>query len=135
MRYDQQAMRKCIRVSVDSDHPADRATHKSTTIMVQHLGRHPIKATSNLQTLISLNVSEAEFYALVSGAANGLGMQAYLQDLGIELPLIIESDSSRARVFGGNAIYRLGIPGYRTVLRNMICRLSRCLLTRMFVTS
>ena len=62
--------------------------------MVQRPGLHPIRATSNLQTAISLNVSEAEFYALVHGAANGLGLQAYLRDLGIELPLVVESDSS-----------------------------------------
>eukprot|EP00972_Heterocapsa_arctica_P085461 12594962-Heterocapsa_arctica.AAC.1 len=67
--------------------------------MVQRLGRHPIKATTNLQTSISLHVSEAECYALVHGAPNGLGMQAYLRDLGIELPLFIESDSSSARAF------------------------------------
>eukprot|EP00972_Heterocapsa_arctica_P045918 6776181-Heterocapsa_arctica.AAC.1 len=89
MRYEQQAMPKCIRVSVDSDHAADRATRKSTTGMVQRPGRHPIKATSDLLTSISLNVSEAEFYTLVHGAANGLSVQAYLRDLGIELPLII----------------------------------------------
>lgn len=99
LRYDQQAKPTCIRVSVDSDHAADRLTRKSTTGMVQRLGLHPIKATSNLQTAISLNVSEAEFYALVHGAANGLGLQAYLRDLGIELPLVVESDSSSARAF------------------------------------
>eukprot|EP00972_Heterocapsa_arctica_P049787 7324900-Heterocapsa_arctica.AAC.1 len=54
---------------------------------------------SNLQTSISLNVSEADVYALVHGAANGLGMQAYLRYLGIELPLIIKYDSSSARAF------------------------------------
>eukprot|EP00972_Heterocapsa_arctica_P040866 6022645-Heterocapsa_arctica.AAC.1 len=67
MRCEQQLMPKCVRVSVGSDHAADRATRKSTTGMVQRLGRRPIKATSNLQTSICLNISEAEFYALVHG--------------------------------------------------------------------
>eukprot|EP00972_Heterocapsa_arctica_P054672 8056183-Heterocapsa_arctica.AAC.1 len=70
MGYGQQAMPKCIRVSVDSDHAVDRTTRKSTTGMVQRLGRHPIKATSNMQASISLSVSDAKFYALVHGAAN-----------------------------------------------------------------
>ena len=92
-------MPESIRVSVDSDFAADRATRKSTTGMVQRLGRHPVKTTSNLQTSVGLNVSECEFYALVHGAAHGLGLQAYLHDLGINLPLVIESDSTSAKSF------------------------------------
>ena len=49
--------------------------------------------------LDGLNVSECEFYALVEGAAHGLGLQAYMHDLGIDLLLIIKSDSSNAKAF------------------------------------
>ena len=67
----------------------------ATTGMVQRLGRHRIKTTSNLQTSVDLTVSESEFYALVHGEAHALELQAY----GINLPLIIESDSSSAMAF------------------------------------
>ena len=88
-----------IRVSVDSDFAADRATRKSTSGMFQRLVRHPIKTTSNLQTSVGLNVSECEFHDLVHGAAHRLGLQAYARDLGTNLHLIIESDSSSAKAF------------------------------------
>ena len=65
--------------------------------MVQRLGQRPIKASSNLQGPKGLNVSESEYYALVHGAAHGLGCQAYLKDLGLDLRLVIESDSNAAR--------------------------------------
>ena len=99
LRFEQQRKPTALRVSVDSDFAADRATRRSTTGMVQRLGQHPIKASSNLQGPKGLNVSESEYYALVHGAAHGLGCQAYLKDLGVDVKLVIESDSNAARAF------------------------------------
>ena len=76
LRHEQQRMPANIHVSVDSECAADRATRKSTTGMVQRLGRHPIKTTSNLETSVGLNVSERDFYALVHAAAYGLGLDS-----------------------------------------------------------
>ena len=95
----QQKMPKYIRMSVDSDFAADRRTRKSTTGMVQRLGMHCVKATSNLQASSGLNVGETEYYAWVHGAVHGLGMQSYLADWGIHLGLVIESDSTSAKSF------------------------------------
>ena len=99
LHYFQQTMAKQIRTSVDSDYAADRTTRKSTTGMVVRLGMHAVKTTSNLQTSVGLNVSECVFYALVHGGAHSLGMQAFLRDLGIELGIVLESDSSAAGAF------------------------------------
>ena len=55
--------------------------------MVQRLGSHTIKATSNLQTPIGLNASEAEFYALVHGSCHALGTQSNLKDLGVDVDI------------------------------------------------
>ena len=74
--------------------------------MVQFLGGHMIKATSNLQTVIGLNVAESEYYALVHGASHGLGLQAFLKDLGLVVGLVVESDSSSAKAFASRV--RLG---------------------------
>ena len=95
----QQRMPRVIRVSVDSDFAADRKTRRSTTGMVQRLGTHCVKATSNLQASAGLNVGETEYYALVRGAVHGLGLQSYLEDWGIRLDLEIESDSTSAASF------------------------------------
>ena len=46
IRLDQQKMPSRLLISVDSDYAGDRATRKSTTGMVQRLGRHAIKTTS-----------------------------------------------------------------------------------------
>lgn len=97
--YEQQPMPDHIRVSVDSDFARCKVGRKSTSGMVQHLGRRVIKATSNLQTVLGLNVSESEYYALVHGTSNGLGLQSFLRDVGLELGLVVESDSSSAKAF------------------------------------
>ena len=98
-RHEQQRMPANIRVSVHSNSAAVRATRKSTTGMVQRLGRHPTQTTSNLQPSVGVNVSECEFYAWVHERAHGLGLQAHVRDLGIDHLLIIESDSSSSKVF------------------------------------
>ena len=67
--------------------------------MAQFYGQHLLKATSNLQSVLGLNVSEAEYYALTHGAAHSLGLQAYFNDLGLNPGIILESDSSSAKAF------------------------------------
>ena len=99
LHFYQQTMPTKIRTSVDSDYAADRTTRKSTTGMVVRLGGHVVKTTSNLQSSIGLNVSECEFYALVHGGAHSLGMQAFLKDLGLNLTIVLESDSNAAGAF------------------------------------
>ena len=99
MVYHQQKIPDYIRISVDSDFAGDEVGRRSTTGMVQFFGRHVLKATGNLQSVLGLNVSEAEFYAPTHGAAHGLGMQSYFLDIGIELGIVLESDSSSAKSF------------------------------------
>ena len=110
--YRQQRMPDHVRVCVDSDYAGCKVGRKSTTGMVQFLGGHVIKATSNLQTVIGLNVSESEYYALVHGTAHGLGLQAFMSDLGLNFGLVIESDSSSAKAFAS----RVGLGKQRHVM-------------------
>ena len=88
-----------ISTYVDSDFAGCRSTRKSTTGMVQMVGEHAVKHTSDLQGATGLNVSECEYYALTHGAAHGLGLQACMADLGVEMFLQISSDSSAAKDF------------------------------------
>lgn len=97
--YKQQILPDFIRVSVDSDFAGDRVSRKSTTGMVQWFGNHVVKRTSTLQTCVGLNVAETEYYALCHGASHGLGLQAFLLDIGVLVSLEIESDSNSARSF------------------------------------
>ena len=86
-------------LKVDSDHAADKKTRRSTTGCVAYFGQHVVKTTSNLQSAIGLNVSESEYYALVHGGAHGLGLQAFLNDLGVKVDVEVASDSNSAKSF------------------------------------
>ena len=90
-------MPSIIKASVDSNHAGDLFTRKSTTGVVLRLGQHCVRASSNLQVSVGLNVAEAEYYALVDGGARGLGMQTFMRDLGLDLSLTVESDSNSAK--------------------------------------
>ena len=67
--------------------------------MVQMIGEHAALHTSNIQGATGLHVSECENYALTHGAAHGLGLKAYMADLGFEMSLQIFSDNSAAKAF------------------------------------
>ena len=54
-----------ISTYVDIDFAGCRRTRRSTTGMVQMVGEHAVKHTSNLQGATRLNVSEREYYALM----------------------------------------------------------------------
>ena len=58
------------------------------------LGSHLIKSWSSTQALVSLSSGEAEFYGVVKASGIGLGYQALLGDVGIELPLRVWTDST-----------------------------------------
>ena len=89
-----QTFPKCISTYVDRDFDGCRSTRRNTTGMVQMVGGHDVKHSSNLQGATGLNVPECEYHALTHGAAHGLGLRSYMADLGLEMSLEILSDSS-----------------------------------------
>ena len=60
------------------------------------LGQHTIKHWSSTQPSLTLSSGEAEFYGVVRGAGQGLGYQVLLQNIGLELPLRVWTESSAA---------------------------------------
>ena len=88
-----------ISTYVDGDFAGCRLTRKSTTGMVQMIGEHAVKHTSNLQSATGLHVSECEYYALTHGGGHGLGLKAHMTDLGFQMSLQIFSDSSAGKSF------------------------------------
>ena len=95
--FESQRDSKVIKVFCDSDHAGCLLTRRSTTGLVITVGRHTIKTTSNLQSTIALSSGESEFYALVRACAFGLSVQALYRDWGLEMDLVVASDSSAAR--------------------------------------
>ena len=61
------------------------------------VGGVAVKHWSRSQRTRALSVGEAEYAAMVSGAAEGLGLQALMVDLGWETEVIIKTDSSTAK--------------------------------------
>ena len=60
------------------------------------IGGCMIKHWSKTKTTISLSSGEAELHGIAHGAAQGLGMQSLLLDLGWQLQLRVHSDATAA---------------------------------------
>ena len=61
------------------------------------LGEHCIKVWSSNQAVIALSSGEAEFYGIVKGATNALGVSGVLRDLDVNLAVAVSTDSSAAK--------------------------------------
>ena len=56
-----------------------------------------LKTWSNTQTVIALSSGEAEYYAALKGAQEGLATQAIAKDLGLDFELELYTDSSACK--------------------------------------
>ncbi|MBV61870.1 MAG: hypothetical protein CMH65_11270 [Nevskiales bacterium] len=83
-----------IDIYSDTDWAGCPRSRKSTSGGCVMLGRHLIKSWSSTQALVSLSSGEAEFYGVVKASGVGLGYQALLNDLGVDLPLRVWTDST-----------------------------------------
>ncbi len=85
-----------IDVYVDTDWGGCPRTRKSTSGGCVLMGHHTMKHWSSTQASVALSSGEAEFAGVIRGAGQGLGFQALLRDLGVDLPLPVWTDSSAA---------------------------------------
>ena len=90
-----------IEVYTDSDWAGCRATRKSTSGGVLCVGGDVAKSWSKMQGSVALSVGEAEYYALVKGAAEALGVRSLLRDLGVQATITIRTDSMTAKGIAG----------------------------------
>jgi hypothetical protein len=65
------------------------------------IGTHCIKTWSKTQDTIALSSGEAEYYGIVRGASQGIGVRNMLKDLGINMKIKIKTDASAAK---GNCV-------------------------------
>jgi hypothetical protein len=63
---------------------------------VATFGRHTVKASSTLQSTISLSSGEAEYYSIVRGVSIGMSLQEILRGWGLQPKLKVHTDSSAA---------------------------------------
>ena len=57
-------------------------------------GSHCIKSWSVTQSVVSLSSGEAEYYAMVKGAAASMGMRSMMKEFGIKLNIELKCDAS-----------------------------------------
>ena len=96
-KFEYQPRPESLEVVVDTDFAGCPTTRKSTSGGIVKLGDHCIKAWSSNQAVIALSSGEAEFYGIVKGATNALGIVGIMKDFGVEMSVSISTDSSAAK--------------------------------------
>ena len=84
---------------VDTNFAGCLRTRKSTSGgMIMH-GGNVVKHWSSAQSVIALSSGEAEYYGLVKGGSNVMGIKAMCSDLGVMLKgsLVLATDASAAK--------------------------------------
>ena len=94
-----------VDVFSDSDWAACRRSRRSTSGGVIAVDGAAVKHWSSTQSTVAMSVGEAEYYALVKAAAEGLAFTALARDLGYEFRLRLWVDSSTAKAI----VSRLGL--------------------------
>ena len=95
-RYPWQDMPDVLDVYVDTDFAGCQSTRRSTSGGIAMVGNCLLKHWSKTQTTISLSSGEAELHGIAYGAAQALGLQSLLLDLGWSLRIRIHSDATAA---------------------------------------
>ena len=97
IKYKYQKLPWKVTVWSDSDFAGCQRTRRSTSGGVVMFGGHCLKTYASTQPLIALSVGEAEYYAIVKGGCTGLGMQSLFKDLGVDVEVQINTDSSTGK--------------------------------------
>ena len=94
--YGYQESQQSLNTWTDTDFAGCRSERKSTSGGVIMYGSHCLKSWSSTQSIIAGSTGEAEYYGLVKGGSNSLGMRALMNDLGVDVKLKLKSDASAA---------------------------------------
>ena len=86
-----------VDVHVDSDW-AQEPEKKSTIGGMMMISGTVVKHWSRTQATRALSTAEADYYAVLTGAAEGLGMQSMMTDLGVTTHVRVWTDSNAAKV-------------------------------------
>ena len=87
----------------DSNWAGCLRTRRSTSGGVIAWSGSTLKSWSNTQATIALSSAEAEYYAAVRAAAEALGMQSLMRDLGFECTIRVWIDASAAKSVASRA--------------------------------
>ena len=92
-----QPMTRTIVVSTDADWAGEHSTRKSTSGGIMQLGQHVLKSWASTQSVIALSSGESEFYSIVKGASQALGMQSLMNDLNVTCGIKVLTDATTGK--------------------------------------
>jgi hypothetical protein len=95
--YNNQSFQRCIDCWVDTDWAGCARTRRSTSGGGLRWGGHTLKTWSTTQASVALSSGEAEYYGLVKGSCQLLGLISLLHDFGVVVTGRIHTDSSAAK--------------------------------------
>ena len=82
---------------MDSDWAGCARTRRSTSGGRMTVGGGLVKSWASTQGSTALSSGEAEYYALVKGSCEGLGLKQLLADMGVKMDVRVWVDSSSAK--------------------------------------
>ena len=92
-----QSATQTIRCQVDSDWAGCVRTRRSTSGGVLFMGAHCLAHWSRTQATVALSSGEAELNAALKGAAEAIGLEQVLRELGLTPEIVLEGDSSACK--------------------------------------
>jgi hypothetical protein len=97
LEYKYQELPKKVLIWSDTDFAGCGRTRKSTSGGAVMLGSQCLKTYSQTQDTIPLSSGESEFYGIVKAATMGVGIKSLFGDLGSQIEVHVNTDSSTAR--------------------------------------
>ena len=95
--FEWQEMPRDLVVETDADFAGCGKTRKSTSGGVVFFGSSPIRSYSSNQAVIALSTGESEFYGMLKGSSQAIGLRSLFADIGIEIGIRLCTDSSAGK--------------------------------------
>lgn len=96
-KEEEEGRRLRLDVHIDSDWAGGGADRKSTSGGIAMLGGAAVKHWSRTQKTRAMSSGEAEYYALVTGCAEALGMKSVAEDMGFDVEVTMWTDSTAGK--------------------------------------
>ena len=90
-------MTTTINMFTDSDWAGEVESRKSTSGGVMQLGSHVLKTWASTQSVIALSTGEAEFYAIIKGASQAMGLRSMMNYLGWKASIRVLTDATTGK--------------------------------------
>ncbi|CAE7534917.1 unnamed protein product [Symbiodinium natans] len=95
--FEWQDMPRDLVAEVDADFAGCGKTRKSTSGGAVFFGSSPLRSYSSNQAVIALSTGESEFYGMLKGCSQAMGLRSLFADIGVEVGIRLCTDSSAGK--------------------------------------